>query len=443
MKKKVCPGTTVYAVGEVPLTQARAAAIAAGTDSVADITCIPAYEFSGFAGDVTLGAMPLLATIGAKAFRYFKGTLTLDAGACPLLTSFGDNAFSDMSNPASTVSLSNLTGLTSASFRYDISSFYQFAGTTPLTGPFTSWTGGCTNIGTPGANVQPVGEVPLTQARAAAIAAGTDSIDSAADITCIPASEFGGFAGNVTLGAMPLLATIGDEAFKRLNGKLTMHAGACPLLTSIGVDAFNGISSISSTVSLSNLTQIVTIGYRAFSAFKGILQLGFASLNQFDFTTFTGLQYQFSDTSNSKSYIILPFSGYGNFDKIIIKGGYKGRVIFGDSTTSTTTTSITTTTIAPGTQCSSTDTFHNTTDADRAAAAAADFQCTDRVCRFHCCALGTPDGCRACTVGTGACYDHCSCPIPPASPPQPKRGKRSLQAASVTQHHPSICPRVR
>jgi hypothetical protein len=167
--------------------------------------------------------------------------------------------------------------------------------------------------------------------------------------------------------AMPLLATIGDWAFSYFKGKLTIDAGACPLLTSIGNYVFYSMSNPASTISISRLTNLATIGDRAFYYFRGILELQFASLNQLSAvgtSVFTG-------TTNTQSYVILPNSGYERLQKQLLSDGFAGQVFIGASTTTTTTATITTTTIAPGAQCSSTDTFHNTTDADRAAAAAA------------------------------------------------------------------------
>ena len=74
---------------DVPLTQAYYLAIGTGEKKASDVTCIPDNVFEGFAGAVTLGPMPALASIGESAFSSMQGVLTLEAGDCPQLTTIG------------------------------------------------------------------------------------------------------------------------------------------------------------------------------------------------------------------------------------------------------------------------------------------------------------------------------------------------------------------
>eukprot|EP00729_Bicosta_minor_P009692 gene9692-2814_t len=223
------------------------------------------YQADNAASKVSFGAMPELGSIGKEAFSYFNGVLTVAAGDCPKLASIGYRAFESVINPSSSVTISNLTGLTTASSG---SSFPNFYGAALLSGPFDSYTGPCINLGAAGTTIYAAGEVPLTQARYSAIANGDET---EASITCIPSYEFQAYTGNVTLGRMPELGSIGVRAFSYFKGVLTVDAGDCPKLASIEQEAFRSVSNAASRVSFGAMPELGSIGIYAFGSFKGVL----------------------------------------------------------------------------------------------------------------------------------------------------------------------------
>jgi hypothetical protein len=184
-------------------------------------------SISNAASSVSFGKLPALRSIGSRSFYDFKGVRTITAGDCELLSEFGDFSFYGISNAAPSVSFSKLSNLTTARSKI----FQSFKGTASLTGPFTSWTGPCTNLRAPGTSIYAVDEIPLTQATYAA-GMKTD------DITCVPDYEFLSYAGDVQLGAMPRLAYIGSNSFREFKGVLTITAGDCELLSEFGDESF-------------------------------------------------------------------------------------------------------------------------------------------------------------------------------------------------------------
>eukprot|EP00729_Bicosta_minor_P012375 gene12375-6579_t len=225
------------------------------------------YDLSNAKSAVSFGALPKLTVIASNAFFGMNGVLAINAGACGELTTIAHGAFQDASNPSSSATFANLASLSSASS----GSFAGFVGTASLSGPFSSWTGPCTNLGAPGTMIHAVGEVLLTQDWYAAIANGSRT---EATIVCIPDNAFTNFAGNVTLGPMPLLTYVGMSAFEQVKGVLTLEAGDCPELTILGCKAFNEVSNTESVVSFGTLQTLREVQSTAFRKMAGHLTLG-------------------------------------------------------------------------------------------------------------------------------------------------------------------------
>eukprot|EP00729_Bicosta_minor_P022438 gene22438-biopygen31389 len=93
------------------------------------------------------------------------------------------------------------------------------------------------------------------------------------DVTCIPDGEFGGYTKDIELAGLPLLKSIGEDAFRSVVGKLTF-TGEYPALETIGTYAFGSADNApGSSIALAGLQSLKSIERHAFDSFGGTLSL--------------------------------------------------------------------------------------------------------------------------------------------------------------------------
>ena len=232
------------------------------------------YNNPNLASTITFGAMPSLLRVHSSAFHAFKGTLVILAGDVLKMTQIDSDAFRDAGNSASEVTFSKMSSLTYVyegritSFISTVSTFYGFLGVASLTGPFTSYTDPCANLGVPGTTVFAVGQVPLTTMLQTAIDAGNATAD---EVTCIARWEFSTYTEDIFLNEpFPNLTVIGRHAYQNYKGLLNFTIGQPPKWTELGRHAFYQHSNADSIVTLGgNMSALKSIGQGAFQQFKG------------------------------------------------------------------------------------------------------------------------------------------------------------------------------
>lgn len=89
------------------------------------------------------------------------------------------------------------------------------------------------------------------------------------DVTCIPDEEFKEYEKDVTLNGLPSLKSIGEEAFERCVGRLTLN-GEYPALEIIGRQAFTAFNA-DSVIIFDGLPSLQSVESRAFQEFGGKL----------------------------------------------------------------------------------------------------------------------------------------------------------------------------
>eukprot|EP00729_Bicosta_minor_P012376 gene12376-6580_t len=72
---------------------------------------------------------------------------------------------------------------------------------------------------------------------------------------------------------MPLLKSVGYNAFNSMKGVLTIDAGDCSELTTIGWAAFRDVSNVASTISFGALPNLTSVGSYAFQQMVGVLTI--------------------------------------------------------------------------------------------------------------------------------------------------------------------------
>lgn len=243
--------------GDVALTQSYYADIVAGTKSEADVTCIPASAFFEYENDVKLGAMPLLVDIGERAFCTMRGILKFEVGnSCKKLASIGDRAFDRINYrqhyTATVVSFGELPSLESigqSAFYSLPSGSLQFNAGDSCTQLKTI---GDAAFGTEGAN----GNFNSAMHKKEVIFGALPQLQSLGDW----AFTRGG--GVISLGAMPKITSLGESTFHVFAGVLTLEAGDVPLLSSFGNDyrAFAEMPNVKSVISFGAMPQLSKFG---------------------------------------------------------------------------------------------------------------------------------------------------------------------------------------
>lgn len=193
----------------------------------AQVTCVPANEFSYYDGDVTLTGLAMLEIFENHAFYKMTGVLTI-SGLYPALKMIGERAFwgHGGTTTSSITFNSGLPLLVTISDR----AFYAFKGTIALMGPFPS----------------------------------LESIGISAFYGATTASSITFDSG------LPSLATISDYAFYYFLGTIEL-TGSFPSLESIGYSAFNAAGNAGNTVAIacSSPAGPLKIGSKVFYNFKG------------------------------------------------------------------------------------------------------------------------------------------------------------------------------
>lgn len=278
-----CAVLQLETVSAVPLTQELYKEIASGAKESKIVTSIPYGEFADFEGDVTLGEMPLLQSIGNIAFLRMKGVLVFQLNDCEKLTRIGDQAFQGMDNTASIISIGAIPLLESVG-QY---AFNHFRGELKFEA------GPCVKLKTIGdaafsftsnsKTVVSFGAVPALQSIGrSAFQLTTLLFFRAGDCTKLTKIDIMAFANNdnaesvITLGATPMLQTIGIAAFKSVKGASVLRFGDCDKLTTIAEEAFNAWSSDSnadSVIAIGATPLLKSIGRFAFEGMAGILTL--------------------------------------------------------------------------------------------------------------------------------------------------------------------------
>ena len=226
------------AVGAVPLTKALYAEIASGAKESKIVTSIPAREFQNFEGDVTLGEMPLLQSIGDQAFHAFKGILKFEVGdSCSKLAMIGGSAFNNINNVDSVITIEELPAMTSIGR----SAFQSFKGVLKFE------VGNCPKLKTIGGSAFYGVTNPATV---------------------------------ITLGATPILESIGLWAFTYMNGVVRIRLGDCAKLTSIGQRAFESWNSAESVIAIGATPQLQYIGETALGYNSGLMTLQFGNCDK-------------------------------------------------------------------------------------------------------------------------------------------------------------------
>ena len=407
---------------------------------VGEITCIPAYEFGYFATDIVLGDMPKLQLIDSSAFRGFSKTLTI--GKMPALTSIGKDAFNGLTGKI-TISDGNCKQLLKvepfafANIRHTESSV-TFDATPALqsieASAFENFRG-VLKIGSAGAANDMKALVEI-QAGAFASISNTDSVVSMGALPALKilgladgvTGVFTGFAGSLTLGKMPVVTYIGQDAFKGATGKITMTAGACPKLTVIGASAFESATNLDSSVTFGATPAIISIRESAFKDMKG--HLTFAAGDATDFTTFYASA--FAGVTNSKSSITFTNLGLLRVVEASAFAGYAGKMLLSlapeyNSIASVATSAFDGTSNAASTvilpqegktpllKKALTGRFGGTvihradpgSPCNQKTSAGTWAECTDgraSMCKYHCCSLGVSTECLSCG-SDGGCYD--------------------------------------
>eukprot|EP00729_Bicosta_minor_P014775 gene14775-28688_t len=274
------------AVGAVPLTKALYAEIASGAKESKIVTSIPAREFQNFEGDVTLGEMPLLQSIGNHAFSQVKGVLKFEVGdSCTKLSTIGDSAFQNIDTAASVITIGELPALASIGTQ----AFVSFKGLLKF-----EVGDSCSKLATIGFSafsflsnadsVIAIGELPaLTSIGSAAFREFQglfkfEVAESCSKLAIIDDVAFdSGATSNadsvITIGALPALASIGALAFSGFKGVLKFEVGdSCTKLANIGNNAFSSISNADSVMTIGELPELTSLESFAFSSFKGVLK---------------------------------------------------------------------------------------------------------------------------------------------------------------------------
>jgi hypothetical protein len=247
-----------------------------------------AFDDNVVLGD--LGDLSNLVSIGKGAFNSFAGKLTITSNAFPALVEIGAGAFYGASNKDSEVELIDMTHLVSIGKR----AFYGFKGKVTLTGKFPALTKIDQFAFQSASNT--ASEVSFTELAARSLhwnvfdtfsgrLALTPTLYKLGEraykkATHIPDYAFcqvrnelcsvgHAFKGDVVLGNLPLLVSIGNHAFNFFAGKLTITNNTFPALVEIGDGAFSGASNKNSEVELINMTHLVSIGEDAFAMFVG------------------------------------------------------------------------------------------------------------------------------------------------------------------------------
>ena len=232
------PGTTVYETGQVPLTMAAVAAMAwpkngdnGGDDGddgdgggckgegggggskddkeakeAAKFTCIPSFEFMSHDQDLNLWPTPSLQSIGMMAFRLFEGTLTFPAGNLTKLSLIEAYAFDSMavSSANSVVTIGAMPAVT----RIEGFAFNAFKGKLLID----------------------AGDM---------LALETIEQQAFKDINNDNNGNAKPGSSRITIGALPLIATLETEAFANAKvSKLVIDAGEVPHFSVLGAKAF-------------------------------------------------------------------------------------------------------------------------------------------------------------------------------------------------------------
>eukprot|EP00729_Bicosta_minor_P020141 gene20141-3422_t len=277
----LCDLLQLEAVGAVPLTKALYAEIASGAKESKIVTSIPAYEFNEYAGSITLGPTPLLESVGLFAFYRMKGVLTLQLGDCGKLTKIEYNAFNNAGNAASVISIGATPLLESIGRNAFI----------VLKGVLTLRLGDCGKLSKIGDNafynlesgadsVISIGATPLLQSvgKEAFInmrGVLTLQLGDCGQLTKIGESAFSsvGNAAVVSIGATPLLESVGGNAFRSMKGVLTLQFGDCRQLSKIEAGAFSYLTNAASAISIGATPLLQSVGSSAFSYMEGVLTL--------------------------------------------------------------------------------------------------------------------------------------------------------------------------
>lgn len=270
--------------GAVPLTKALYAEIASGEKDCKIVTSIPPNGFQYFAGDVTLGVMPLLESIGHSAFEGFKGVLNFNVGnSCTKLKTIGNFAFRFTHNAGSVITIGELPALTSLGD----GAFLQCKGVLKFEVGES-----CIKLATIGDRVFKnipnadtvitIGELPsLTSIGKAAFESSKYLLKFEVGSSCKKLSTIGKEAFRnmdnansvIAMGGLLALKSIESHAFNGFSGQLTINAGSCPDLHTIDESAFTGCSNSKSLVSFANMQLLAKIGKNAFLNYKGTLIL--------------------------------------------------------------------------------------------------------------------------------------------------------------------------
>jgi hypothetical protein len=357
-----------------PLTKALYAEIESGARDSSVVTSIPPMEFSGYEGDITLGPMPALQSVGFFAFSLMAGQLTINAGDCNALISFGERAFFQAGNASSVFfgalpalqsvaayAFSNMAGSVTIGAMPALQSVADFA-FQEMTGQLTINAGDCNDFITFGANAftnagnaasfVTFGALPALQLvgdRAFKQMTGQLTINTGDcnDFITFGANAFanaGNAASSVTFGALPALEVVGAEAFKQMTGQLTINSGICNVLLIIGVGAFQGASNAASYVSFRSLINLHTIQSLAFKKYKGVLVLVFdpditnidAKLTtvEKEYIEGSSVHASFNSASNTKSYVYLP-QAVNSIPKLeaALANGFDGTIVLSNPLT--------------------------------------------------------------------------------------------------------------
>ena len=396
--------------------------------------------------------MPLLKTVGNRAFYKYTAKLNIDAGDCNHLTTFHDSSFQAFNNNdaynnfrpglskgGSSLTFGAMPQLTDIGvFAFDgihsdvelMLDFSKSAELTKLThrGFYNSGSLTSTLLFGPMPKLKIV-EFYFVNTWRGKVILNAGDCNHLTRIDDVAFKNVGSNESVISFGKLPMLTKIGRGAFLNYKGTLTIDAGDTKQLEQIGDQAFYNAdvadSQTASSVSLSHLNNLKSLGKSMFYNYRGTFALNFDRK-----TTALSSQLQsvaanaFAGVPNRDSTITIPRAGTVPILEAVLEqeDTFEGELIYFYVTTSTTTTT-TTTTIGAGEVCDvatsgSIHTIRNPAVLPKYTAEVEECT-TGSLCRYHCCSLllGVDDTCAACTI-EGACLPRLV--FTPPSPPVDK-----------------------